>query len=157
MDYSTGMVSLPQAQDPFIIQRQRFTDLVTAAKKEGRFRLPALLDATHIYAVNAHSLLKEPDILEYRRLVDEEVYAHITRRLHDIVEVIRGHIHKKELDLAVQYVPDMHMLGEFVKEKNLSFDFEFYDKIERFFASRKKAFASKVLPYSSVERDSDSL
>lgn len=139
--------------DPFALQKKRFGEQVSLAKRDNRFRLPALLDATRIYTTNDASSLGAEEVAAYRSLVDAEVYLHLTRRLDEIIKIIRAHIHKKELDRAARYLSDMRMLGEFVREKNLTFDFEFYDKIEAFFAKCREDFSAEVPVYSSSPRE----
>lgn len=128
--------------DPFKASKRKFLDLLNLAKKDPKYRISALLDASKLKSANNHLESKE-----YSSMLDEVAYSHVMRRLNTIVEVIRDHIHKKEYDLASNYLMDMVMLGDFVKNKKLDFDFEFYDKILRFFDKKRKDFSKNLTDY----------
>lgn len=129
--------------DPFKESDAKFSYLVNKAKSDKLFRAAYLLEASNLKStITDVSLELQKD---YKQLVDSEVYSHVTRRLSEIVEQIRHHIHRNEFDKAAAYVSDMRILGDFIKRKGLQFDFEFYDKIEEFFHTKKEKDA-KIAP-----------
>ena len=137
------MADVVMGKDPFKENDAKFLYLVNKAKSDKLFRVAYLLEASNLKStITDVSLDLQKD---YKQLVDSEVYSHVTRRLHEIIEQIRYHIHRKEFDKAAAYVSDMRILGDFVKRKGLQFDFEFYDKIEEFY-HKKKDKDAKIAP-----------
>lgn len=136
--------------DPFRKQSDEFSHFVSEAKKNNDFKMSYLLEASKLK--NSADSLKNPDLFDYNKLLDEEVYGHVSRRLNEIIETIRHHIHKKEYDKATLYLNDMRILGDFIKEKNVKFDFEFYNKIERFFDKKKQKDISLIPLFKKLSR-----
>jgi hypothetical protein len=131
-------------KDPFLNQNNEFDRLVLAAKGSKDFRIAYLIEASRI---KNNMGTKNLETSDYDKLVDEEVYSHVTRRLREIIETIRGDIHKKENDKAALFLTDMRMLGDFVKSKKIKFDFEFYDKINKFFNEKKRKEVKEMPKY----------
>jgi hypothetical protein len=134
-----------QINDDFFKKENKyFSELVETAKNNKNIRISCLIEASKIKP--SAVVLKNSDLEVYRNLIDEEVYSHVVSRLNDMIHKIRSHIHKKEYDKAKIYIKDMHVLGDFIKSKNIRFDFEFYTKIDNFF-NKKETKNIKLFPF----------
>lgn len=126
--------------NPFIKKKEEFEELMDKIVKKG----DKTLESIHKASIIAQTQNKGLDKTKLNEAKDSIVYLHITNKLEKIIDIIRDCIHNEDFEEGKSFLKDMRVHGDFIKDKGLKFNFEFYNKIEDFFKNQPEDYLKNI-------------